>query len=810
MIQLHTFGALDLRKDGVELRSVLTQPKRAALLLYIAVGSPSGFVSRDTLLGMFWPESDATRARNALRQALHHLRRSLGEEAIVNRGERELGVDPAGVWCDALAFRKALHAGQLESALELYRGEFLPGFYVDDAPAVERMIDELRGDFRRAASAAVNELIDRHERAGELRTAAVWARRASTIAPYEEGVVRRLMVLLERCGEVAGAREAYREFELRLRTDLECAPSEATRGLFEQIRAEGSSNAPEGAAEDKPAPATGITAAPTTGITAVPAAGIAAMPAAEVKPPEVYAEIFPPVGQRSRMGGGSTRLARPAGMRGGVWLAVAVVSILVLAMFLPRSGERASSKGSEPRSIAVLPFMNMTGDAANDPFADGISEELLNVLTRISELKVAARTSSFAFKGKQADVDSIARVLGVTHVLEGSIRRAGDRVRITAQLIEARSGFHLWSDTYDRKVSDVLDVQDEISRAIAKALELQLRDWGRDGETRDAEAYRLLVRALQVFRTPGRESYAEAAMLLEEAIRRDPAYARAYGALAHIRVWQANFLYLPRDAAFAEARTLAKKSLALRETPEAHMALARLSEVEQWQPEVADEHMRRALELNPGDARAIQTRGMLLVRMGRADEGLALLRRATELDPLHPGAFSNLGIMLARVDRMNEALGAYNRALELSPEDPIVLQNLANTHAELGNHALALEALNRALARMPEDLNLKGLRAYVQVRAKQREAALASLRELESIPEFPRYRLASLYVSLDSGNLSAVAAERVITLLEQAADRREEDIAGLTEHTDFTGLREHPRMIKLLERMKSAAAAPAY
>jgi DNA-binding SARP family transcriptional activator len=149
MTDLITFGATELRRDGTDVRSVLSQPKRLALLVFLRVSAPGGFVARERLLGLFWPESDQERGRNALRQSLHFLRRSLGERAIVNRTDREIGVDPDGVACDAVAFREALAAGRLEDALTIHRGEFLPGFYIDEAPEVERWIEDERAALAR-------------------------------------------------------------------------------------------------------------------------------------------------------------------------------------------------------------------------------------------------------------------------------------------------------------------------------------------------------------------------------------------------------------------------------------------------------------------------------------------------------------------------------------------------------------------------------------------------------------------------------------------------------------------------------------
>ncbi|HEX6913435.1 MAG TPA: hypothetical protein VF142_23725, partial [Longimicrobium sp.] len=151
MIRLHLLGTLDLRRDAVEVRSVLAQPKRLALLAYLASATPRGFHARDTLLALFWPESDQERARNSLRQALHQLRRSLGDDVVVGRGDREVGLDPETFWCDAAAFDEAVREGRHEDALKLYRGDLMPGFFIEDAPEAERWLEEERARRRRAA-----------------------------------------------------------------------------------------------------------------------------------------------------------------------------------------------------------------------------------------------------------------------------------------------------------------------------------------------------------------------------------------------------------------------------------------------------------------------------------------------------------------------------------------------------------------------------------------------------------------------------------------------------------------------------------
>src|SRR5688572_583312 len=237
MISLQTLGGLDLRRDGAELRAVLSQPKRLAVLIYLATASPRGFHARDTLLSLFWPEADSERARNALRQTLHFLRRELGDGVLVGRGDREVGVDPEQLVCDAAAFDRAVESGDREQALALYRGDFLPGFFVQDAPDAERWIEAERTRRRRVAVETAWRLSEEQEKRGDLPAAARSARRAAALEPTDEPALRRLLGVLDRAGEPAAALEAYFDFAKRVKAEFGIAPSAETAQLVRSLKA---------------------------------------------------------------------------------------------------------------------------------------------------------------------------------------------------------------------------------------------------------------------------------------------------------------------------------------------------------------------------------------------------------------------------------------------------------------------------------------------------------------------------------------------------------------------------------------------
>jgi DNA-binding SARP family transcriptional activator len=237
VIRLRLLGALGLTgADGLEVGAVVAQSKRVALLAYLAAVRPYGFHRRDTLLGLFWPVVDETHARRALNRAVYFLRCELGEGSIVSRGAEEIGVAPDHLWCDVRAFDEALAAERLETALELYRGDLLVGFFVGGAPELERWLEEERAALRSRAAAAARALAARHETGGSYTPAIGWARRAADYAPDDERALRRLIAILEKAGDRAGALRAYEAFAARLAADLGAAPSAETRALIERLR----------------------------------------------------------------------------------------------------------------------------------------------------------------------------------------------------------------------------------------------------------------------------------------------------------------------------------------------------------------------------------------------------------------------------------------------------------------------------------------------------------------------------------------------------------------------------------------------
>jgi len=319
-------------------------------------------------------------------------------------------------------------------------------------------------------------------------------------------------------------------------------------------------------------------------------------------------------------------------------------------------------------SIAVLPFTNMSADPENEYFADGLTEELLNVLARNPELKVTARTSSFAFKGKQVDLREVGQKLGVATILEGSVRKAGNRVRITAQLINVVDGFHLWTETYDRVLDDIFAVQDDIARSVSGTLNVTLLGSPRAQRSRNPEAYRLYLQARHCMLRNTREDQDTAVRLYKQALELDPDDAQTWAGLAWIYTGQAASGAVELKGGSQNAKEAAAHALKLDPAcVEAHrvMGMCKLSFELDWAG--ARHHLERALALEPNNPRCLSSLAYFLTCAGQADRAQALAERSIELDPLAAGAYANLGLAHHAAGRYDEAVKAYQKMLDLSP-----------------------------------------------------------------------------------------------------------------------------------------------
>ncbi len=363
----------------------------------------------------------------------------------------------------------------------------------------------------------------------------------------------------------------------------------------------------------------------------------------------------------------------------------------------------AESAAIDPKSIAVLPFVNMSGDPDNEYFSDGVSEEILNVLAGSPELRVAARTSSFSFKVKSLEVPEIARALNVRMVLEGSVRRQGDSVRVTAQLIDAQSGFHLWSQTFDRKLVDIFAIQDEIARAIGDALKVTLG--GNEGTvhaaagTGNLEAYDLYLRGMGLWQQRREEPLWQAIALFEQATAADPQFAQGYAGLAMTYAVIGSYSNrLAYADTLARARDYAEQALALDPgNPEPYAALA-LVAANELRRSTASALYLRSIALRPSFASAHQWQGTALMSSGDLAGGLAALERASKLDPRSLVVAQNHAYALRALGRDDDARARCMTALQLDPSFGACWEDVGLAALQVGDFEAARSALQKQAA----------------------------------------------------------------------------------------------------------------
>lgn len=428
------------------------------------------------------------------------------------------------------------------------------------------------------------------------------------------------------------------------------------------------------------------------------------------------------------------------------------------------SGPALEAASSEGHPIAVLPFVNLSSDPEQEYFSDGVTEELLNVLARFSDLRVSARTSSFAFKHTEASTDSIARALRVRYLVEGSVRRSGDFVRIAAQLISAETGFHLWSGSYDRELHDVLALQNEIATSIAEELQLELtegpaRDNAPSEYAPDPHAYRLYLQGRYAWNKRTREGLEQSLDFFSRATRLDADYAAAHAAIASAYSLLGSYGYIARGQADSLARRSLGVALALDpKSPDAHLVRAFLL-VHDFEFEQAEEAYRRAIRLRPSFATARHWYATHLMAQGRFSEALLEIREAQELDPLAPVLATTEGVALQAEGGDVEAIDRLRAALELEPGFAWARFHLALGLTSLGQGPEAMEQIRRAIAAEPDNQRFLAGLAVVHAKTGNAVAAVEIVDSLKAIRQENRDAFAVALAHAAVGDLDGAFDE---------------------------------------------------
>jgi eukaryotic-like serine/threonine-protein kinase len=453
-----------------------------------------------------------------------------------------------------------------------------------------------------------------------------------------------------------------------------------------------------------------------------------------------------------------------------------------------------------PVGLAVLPFVNMSSDPENEYFSDGMTEELINALTKVAGLRVTARTSAFAFKGKDIDVREIGRKLNVESVLEGSVRRAGNRLRITAQLVNVADGYYVWSETFDRGIADVFAVQDELSRAITASLKVHLTGPNIEPPTENFDAYTLYLKGLYALNQRTVEGYRGAVTFFNAALEKDPAYAPPHAGVAHAYAMLGFDWYggLSSLEAMPMAKASAMRALELDDNlAEAHTALGMIRMLFEWDWAGAEASFRRAIEINPGHAPAHHWFSLFLSTRNRHSESLREIMKARELDPLSIIINQNLGRAYHHAGRYDEAVEQYRRTLELEPRFFTAHVMLAQSLSKLSRYEEAVAALRTALTVVGRVPLILAELALVLARVGELQEPRQLLRELTGLAQrqyVPPYCLWTAHFAVGE-------QEAAFELIEAAYEQRSTILPFMGTDTTFGSLHQHPRYVQLLEKL---------
>ncbi len=465
---------------------------------------------------------------------------------------------------------------------------------------------------------------------------------------------------------------------------------------------------------------------------------------------------------------------------------------------------RTLEAATKPKpSIAVLPFTDLSADKDQEYFCDGMAEEIINALTHVEGLHVVARTSAFSFRGKEIDIREIGKKLNVKTVLEGSVRKAGNRLRISAQLVNVADGYHIWSEKYDRDLEDIFAIQDEISLAIVDKLKIKLLRKEKAAlvkrYTDDLEAYSLYLKGRYHWNKRTPEGLKKAIQHFEQVIERDPSYALAYAGLADSYILLAEHSLLPPKDAFPRAKAAVIKALDIEETlSEAHTSLAFIKTLSDWDWMGAEKEFKQAIEFNPGYATAHQWYAEHLTMTGRYAEAIAEFKRAQELDPLSLiiGVASAVTLFCGtrRYDRVIEEC---QKVLEMDPNFGGALNVLGMVYRERAMYEEAIEAFQKARTFDEGNTWVTAELGHAYAVSGNRSEAQKVLDELEQLSKrsyVPPDNIALVYWGFGKKNLT-------FEYLEKAYEGRSVGLSWLKADPIFDSLRSDPRFIKLLKKV---------
>lgn len=761
MIHLRTLGLLDLRDaDDREVRAILGQPKRFALLTYLALAGHQGFRRRDPITALFWPELDQEHARGALRQALRFLRRELGGGVVATRGEEEIGIHAAALQCDAPAFEAACDAGRPEEALALYRGDFLEGLFVSEASTeLEHWIEQERNRLRARAAEAAWALASQRRTAGDTVQASVMAQRAASLAPDSETELTRLIRFLDELGDRAAALAAYEEFARRLQQEFGATPSPETHALIRAVRERTST----------------VARPPDTRRPTTSRPGVEARPAPAMAPPDdtSTAPAPPPV----------PRIPQK------VLVPLALLGLLLLSVYLV-----AFSTRNRHLVVAVLPVRGIPGDSAARVLADELTDELIADLAQVRTLRMI--NTSTMQRYRDSTPQDVMRARRVSWVVLTTIRPRGDSIRLTAEVVPAGSDEAAWTGVFDCSRNELFRMRREVARQIAE----QLR-----GKPADlAAAHRIApeaqddyVRGRFWWNRRSRANLFKAIDAYNAALEIEPTFAPAYAGLADVYAQLGYGGFLRPEDAFPKAEAAARKALELDSTLAApHATLGFATMYYDWDWPAAEREYRLAIARSPSYATAHEWYGLFLAAMGRFREAQAQERQALELDPLSTAIAATAGWVLHYSGQQEAAEATLRTALRADSTFAVGHLYLGRVLQFQGEYDSALAHFARTGPLRSWIPNVAG-EGYVYAQLGRRDDAHDVLARLDSLARteyVTAYAVALVYAALDE-------KDQAFAWLDRAVAERTHWLLWLNRDLRWAPIRDDPRFATLRRRV---------
>lgn len=761
-LELRLLGSASILVDGVTLEErVWTRRKAKALLKILALAQPHQ-LHREQLMEALWPEQEPDLAANNLNKILHTARRALEPELKAGAESRFLLTQeqyieltaPSGLWIDVEEFEQrassALKSQSLpdyEAALQLYTGELLVEDRLEDWAVASRE------RLSRLAERLLTEAAQLYEAAGQLEPSLEHVQRLLALNPSNEAAHRQLMRLYALSGSRHEALAQYQRCQTILRKELDAEPESKTVALYEQIAA----------GQLQPLV---TNASPSPATVATPNQETAARAPAQT----------------------NARFALAG-------LAAMLLLLSVMGFFYWRS-----QQPQPVETIAVLPFTS--AEVSGEYLSDGITESLINSLSRLPNVRVLARTTAFRYKGRDIDPPKVGSELHVQALLTGRVSQRGEELVIQAELIDVKDGAQLWGEQYHRKLSDLLAVQSDIAREITDKLRLRLTNEQQQRvakpPTESFAAYQLYLQGRFYWNKRTAEGVKRAVGFYERAIQADPNYALAYAGLADAyAVWPDDSLTRLETANRVKAAAL--KAVGLDETlAEAHTSLAFAKMIQERDLAGAENSFRRSLQLNPNYPTAHHWLAYDLVAQGRLEEAMRAIKRAQELDPVSLSINNDVGEIYFFARQYDQAIEHCRKTMEMDANFIPAHQTLGLAYLQKGLHAQAIAELKKAVALSANNAYILALLGYAYGVAGQRSEAEATLKQLQQLA-------ASKYVSpfhLALVHLPLGDLERVFTLLNQAHDERVFLMLLLQTDPRLDPLRSDPRYAALLQRLR--------